>query len=322
MLRFRSRVRVFSILVMFSMLAAPSLAEPQSSAQPSAEELFRDGRETMKRGDFALACSTFKASYAISPAKSTLLNLAICSEKLGRVADAQRYFLQLLARPDLDEARRAIASEQAHDLEKRVPHLVIRLRPSDRQRTLITLDGSALGGDAEQPIAVNPGAHTVGFEAKKRDIRRVSIKVAEGELRVVDSPAPPLNTGRPKATQKARGRAERSRGSKTSAYWIGGLGLLGLATSAVMGVLVLEKKSVVDAHCTNGECDDDGLQAARAGQTLSDVGTAAFGAGVALTGCAAFLFLRPDEASSQNTGSDVHRVRMEPAFRLSLRGAF
>lgn len=65
-----------------------------------------------------------------------------------------------------------------------------------------------------------------------------------------------------------------------------GVGVVGLATSAMAGVVVLESKSTAASHCDAFDtCDASGLAAAQRGKTASVVGTVAFAAGAAaLTG--------------------------------------
>jgi hypothetical protein len=97
-------------------------AQTESS---EAETLFREGREAVKRGDYAVACPKFEESQRLEPANGTLLNLALCEEGWGRAAEASVHFEEVLRAPDLDDQRRAIAMEHAAALarnaEKPVP---------------------------------------------------------------------------------------------------------------------------------------------------------------------------------------------------------
>src|SRR5947207_15862051 len=70
-------------------------AEPDSSA-PSAEALFREGRDAVKMGEYEIACPKFEESQRLDPANGTLLNLALCEEGWGHLADARRHFRQVL----------------------------------------------------------------------------------------------------------------------------------------------------------------------------------------------------------------------------------
>jgi len=59
--------------------------------ESEAERLFREGRDAMKAGDPATACARFAASQSLDPAPGTLLNLALCEEKLGQLSLALRH---------------------------------------------------------------------------------------------------------------------------------------------------------------------------------------------------------------------------------------
>src|SRR5262245_31572922 len=56
--------------------------------QTIAEGLFREGRQAMRKGDYAAACPSLAESQRLDPSPGTLLNLAICEEQLGHLATA------------------------------------------------------------------------------------------------------------------------------------------------------------------------------------------------------------------------------------------
>jgi hypothetical protein len=76
-----------SILVRV-MLGLSFVTRAASADSAAAEALFREGRDAAKHGDLETACADFAESQRLDPAPGTLLNLAECEEKLGRVASA------------------------------------------------------------------------------------------------------------------------------------------------------------------------------------------------------------------------------------------
>ena len=54
----------------------------------AAEVLFQEGRDAVQRGNWPLACSKFRESERLDPGVGTLMNLADCEEKIGRLASA------------------------------------------------------------------------------------------------------------------------------------------------------------------------------------------------------------------------------------------
>lgn len=109
----RKRMSWASAVLGFAVFAQSNVAIAQAESSSTAETLFREGREAVKRGDYAVACPKFEESQRLDPANGTLLNLALCEEGWGHADDARKHLREVLAAPDLDEQRRAIATEHA-----------------------------------------------------------------------------------------------------------------------------------------------------------------------------------------------------------------
>src|SRR4051794_38040553 len=90
---FRAALLSLTVFVAGS-AASTASAEPRDAA--AAEVLFHDAREAMKANQYALACSKFEESQRLDPAPGTLLNLAECEEKRGRLATAWQYLKHAL----------------------------------------------------------------------------------------------------------------------------------------------------------------------------------------------------------------------------------
>src|SRR5688500_1084042 len=84
--------RVVWIALLMTALHVEGAAAQSASAE--AEQLFRDGKRLMKEGKYDEACVAFEASQKADPATSTLLNIADCYEKAGRIASAWGAFLE------------------------------------------------------------------------------------------------------------------------------------------------------------------------------------------------------------------------------------
>lgn len=248
--RHHCAIRLAAIVAALAASArCPAETEPPAVV---AERLFREGREAVKRGDYAVACPKFAESQRLDPANGTLLNLALCEEGWGHAADARGHLREVLAVPDLDDKRRQIAVAHANALEAPAPS-------SDRTPEPRAPD--------RPPVA--PAAATSAEHTEPRD----------GS----DSP-------------------------RVAAYFLGGVGLLSLTTCVVTGILVIERADTVEAHCPNKLCDAEGLAAASSGRTLSAVSTAAFGAGMVLTGLSTYFLLQPG-ASNRSSAVVVRGTR-------------
>src|SRR5579871_427215 len=114
---------------------------------PLADALYQRGKDLMAAGRYAEACESFAESNRLDPATGgTLLNLAVCHEKLGRVATATAEFEQARAlarhfkRPD----REQFAVQHMETLRSLVSTLTITVRDPTPGGS-IALDGVVLG---------------------------------------------------------------------------------------------------------------------------------------------------------------------------------
>jgi leucyl-tRNA synthetase len=136
-----------------------ALADPVDDPRiQRADALFAEGKALFD-SNILQACDKFKESLHENPAAiGTLLNVALCDEKLGRVASAVKRFSEARARAreqGLTEHIRA-AEEHIRALEPSVPHLAITL--SERlPETRVVIDDAIIAPDALASVAVDPG---------------------------------------------------------------------------------------------------------------------------------------------------------------------
>jgi hypothetical protein len=298
---------------------AVSLASSSLSAQPrdpaGADALFREGRVALKSGDYVLACDKFAASEHLDPGAGTLLNLATCEERLGHLASAWAHLqeaIDLLAPANddrLDLARKSYA-----DLNKRLPHLVIRLSADAPVGTHVERDGIDVGESLRgfaQPV--DPGNHLIAVQAPGHVDTSSTVHLDEGETREVTvSPGPglpetqsvgatplplsPTPSGKGAQALPAPPDKAPSR-SLVLPVVFGGIGIAGLVTGAVTGIVMLNVAGLRHQACPDKLCaNPDSLarsdRLASEGNTLSAVTPVAFGIGVTALGAATFFALR------------------------------
>src|ERR1700722_8770166 len=165
-----------------STVAASSLAT-SAEAQPrdngaAATALFLQGREAIDRGDYVTARAKLEESLALDPsAAGTLINLALCDEKTGRLAHAWqdlRHALDLLAPGD--SRRMAYVRDRLKAIEPLVPQLTLRLSPGAPAETRVVRAGVELGaGGLGSPLPAEPGQTEVvvtapGYESRRYDV--------------------------------------------------------------------------------------------------------------------------------------------------------
>ena len=147
---------------------APIAAHGQAS--PQAEALFRDGKQLMKEGKLAEACSAFEGSERAEHNVATVLSLADCREKNHQYASAWALFLQADSQTRSDPAKAALnttAKRRAHGLESRLSYLTINVPDESRIPDLVvTRDGAPVDpAEWNRSIPADGGSHVIAGKA-------------------------------------------------------------------------------------------------------------------------------------------------------------
>ena len=168
-------------------LAAPP---PPGSAVEKAQQLFAEAK-ALEPINLREACNKFAESLQYNPAAiGTLLNVALCDEKLGRVASAVAKFTEARDRSreqDLPVHLRA-AEDHLAALAPQVPHLAIRLT-QQLPETKILVDDRVVAPDALGDIPIDPGEHVVVVSAPDRLPHRTTLAIAPAERKAIVIPA-------------------------------------------------------------------------------------------------------------------------------------
>ena len=241
--------------------------------------LFFTGKGMMGEGRFAQACPKFAESYRLDPAAGTLLNLAVCHEKEGKIASSWGEFRQALAeakranRPDRVE----LANEAIQRIEPDLPYVAIvvpkevRVEGFEIRRNGVPLQAGAW----ETELPIDPGTNEITASAPlyKPETKHVtidkkqhmSVTVDPLELAPVERPPLPFWT------------SQRKLGA---GLFIGGVVAAGVGS--VFGVLALNKKSSSDSGCPTFDgqlrCSSSGASSMSSAQT--DAWVADFGIGI------------------------------------------
>jgi hypothetical protein len=305
-------LRLVVPLAIFCSIFGSRAANAQSEGAAAAQVLFDQGREAMLRRDYDTACQRFRESEQIDPAPGTKLNLADCEEKRGRIASAWELFRAVIRElPESDE-RHGIAVSRAAALEKRLPTLVLRLAPGTPSTTRVRVGTSEIGsGSFGVPLPLDPGKHTLVIEAPGHQSRTVEVVLVGGSAQTVD-----VVPGTATASSRQPGPAaiqlparERSGGTKTLGYVLGGIGLVGIAVGTVAGVIVLSKWNTNDEGCDDAAqtCSKRAGEARQSGEAIAPISTAGFVVGALGLGAGAYFILTSD-ANSET----AIRVRAAP----------
>lgn len=174
-------------LVALALHTTGAAAESAEDAVAAAA-LFKAGRELLATGEIAKACSRFEASMKLHATASTMLNIARCQERDGRIGTAWLDYQRglVLNRETQGVERQATLEKVAHDaiaaLEPRLPRLRIAIaNPPPELR--ITHDGQELPlTTLGEPLPDDPGDHQIVATAPGFRDAKVTVKLEEGKV--------------------------------------------------------------------------------------------------------------------------------------------
>ncbi|WP_437673561.1 PEGA domain-containing protein [Sorangium sp. So ce131] len=232
----------FTCAAALGLVGSAAHAQQPAGAQPArdpvaAEALFKAARVLVEKGDDAAGCPKFEASLALNPSASTMLNIARCHERAGKLATAwQDYHRALtLNRETAGEQRRRGLEELAQKgiaaLEPRLPKLrvVVSGAPAglEVQRDGAMLPAAALG----EPLPADPGAHEIRASAPGHQAETRSVALAEGETVTVELTLRPVAAGSP---DKAEAKVQGATGGGVPTWaWISGAAGIALSGASI-----------------------------------------------------------------------------------------
>lgn len=303
----------------------------------SAEELFVHGRAAMDRGDLPRACELLEASLKQEDTLGTLLNVAICHEKLGRLATAWGEFRAVEQRALRSippaTARATFAHEHAEALRPRLAKLRVMVDPRvDTRQIEVRVDG----------VVQSPELWELGFpaDAGERRVRasapgkiavelKVNVVVGPTEAAVTIPPledAPVVSDSPMEDGARALELLAGARARRTAGFVTGGVGLAFVAAGATFGALALAARSEANGcgdPCYSTVRDSDqrevrnpALRDASAaydrGTVFANLSTGAFALGAVGVGVGLYLVL---------TSAPRRASAGAPALRLHTSGA-
>jgi hypothetical protein len=301
----------------------------QADDRASAQALFDAGKLLVADGKHAEACPKFEASFTLDKTLGTLLNMADCHEKVGKLATAWAEFGEAAERAARSgDDRATFARDREGALTPRLPKLVIEI---DNPRPALTVFRDeariepAMYGVA---LPVDPGKHVISVRRGEEVIHRAEIDSAEAQsgtvkldLAAIERAAPP--PPKPKDTTVYVRPGPVSTTQKTVGIVVGGVGLLAVVGAAALEIIALGS-TPNDDQCVNDLCTPAGKKAADDAKTVADIGQwVGIGGLVAVAVGATLLITAP--SSSPSTSGTVGapgvaraRPRKPPARALTV----
>lgn len=319
-------------------------AQPPTGRDPAtADKLFRQGQERLAAGDYAVACLKLADSYSLDPTLGTLLNLAFCHEKQGRLYTSfveYRAAEKQALRSEQHE-RAAFAKKSAEEIETKLPRARVELSGgASAKRIWIGTEPTSGGGptpasemeggaiDPNKPdFAVAPGPQTIVVETTNGEklTKEVSIPDIAGRVTVLKFTPKPMAATRP--LPAAGNTAETPKppppvedhgsGQRLLGGVVGGVGVLGLAAGSYFGIATFSKKDDAASHCDATGCDAQGLSDGDTAHTYATISTILIPISAIAIGVGAYLFFTAGSGSkgAHQTGSGARLVH------LTARGA-
>jgi len=174
--------------VKLALLFVIAMAAPTFAQKPDASAAFDLAKKLMAQGRIGEACEEFEASMRFEAANGTLYNMALCHEKLGKLATAWTEMKELAAN-DSNAARAKDAAKHAAALMPRLTrmHIVAPKTPN----TAIERDGKDVTSFVGTDEPVDPGSYKFVARAPGYQPQTMTVEV-RGEGKTVDVTIPEL----------------------------------------------------------------------------------------------------------------------------------
>lgn len=308
-------------LVLLCLLLLVTEANAEAYDGAGAEVLFREGKQLMDQKDYAAACPKLAESYRLDPATGSLLALALCYERSGKLASAWVAYTDAAARAKREgQADRERGAEaRARELEPKLAKLIVKVETPDIPGLEVIRDGVHLGPAAlGTAIPVDAGEHVVEAQAPGREpFREVVEATGAEELTVIvpelalvsthvegAEPAPVASTTLELDPADESDTSDSKGGSTLSTAGIAAMavGAVGLVIGTYYGLRALSLKK--DADCPTS-CEGDAYDKQQQAYDAGNVSTIAFVAGgvLAATGATLYVIGSPDDTAASSTPS-------------------
>lgn len=271
------------------------VARTASAQTADPDALFAEAMNLIAEEKFDEAIPKLEETQRLDPGIGTQFNLAICYAKTGRLALAWKNFVQVesLARAAGKNERAEAARNKLEDLRPRMANAAVRL--TEGGASTVTVDGEVVASSDLGFIPLDVGTHELEVSAPGREpFRKSVVTSAEGERQEIVVPA---LTPIPVKTEIRTVTEETTNTRRTLAYIFGGIGVAGVVTATVTGILILDDKSIAEERCkpdcvtASGALDRTGADAVQRGRTLLPINVVAWVVAGAGLGAGTFFFL-------------------------------
>ncbi len=273
-------------------LASPAWADDTAAA----DALFASAKELADAGDFEKACPKFEASLEASRTLGTLLNLADCLEKQGRLASAfARWEEAIKLATEKNDERVKFAGERKTALEPRVPSVVLEVKQGAEPLKVSLGKKEVEALSYGLPIKVDPGKVQVVVARDDLVLETVELELSEGEAKRHALDLDKIAKAHP--STKAKEMVPADPAQRYAGIVILSVGVAGLATFGILESVALARRAEADdGRCVeqaSGDvvCSPEGYELASSAGDLAEAGQWVGVAGLATAALGLTLFL-------------------------------
>jgi hypothetical protein len=324
------------------------IASAQQSSVGDADALFMAGKAKLAEKDYAQACPLLAQSFQAEPATGTLLALAICHERAGKLASAFAAYNDVVVRSEQEERpdRAKAAADKVAVLEPQLSHLRIELGAAAATDGLaVRVDGELVAANRlDRALPMDGGEHRVELSAPGMQSWSSTITLADshddktlaakalapvGKSRAASTaaaPARPMIEASPapvpvaaeaapqttRASLVARSRpladAGGLSGVQTAGLLVLGTGLVGLVTASVFTLSAVRYDDASAAGCNADVCTAAARAQRLEARRAGDIATVSFALGSVATATGLLMCLLGGRTSSVAAAAE-QRVR-------------
>ncbi len=173
----------------------PTVAGAQvgDAERAAARDLFKQGDELQRAGNFTDALDRFQRAQQVIQAPTNVLRIAECQAALGKLVESAESYRAVIRWPLAAGAPPAFQSaiDQARgelsQVDPRVPRLLVKVTPPGVANESLVIDGTAVSGAlVGEPIPLDPGDHKVTVNAPGYASPEQTVTLRERETKTLN----------------------------------------------------------------------------------------------------------------------------------------
>ena len=317
-------------------IAASAHAQDNFQAVSAAKTLFEQGQKQMEDKNYEAACQSFKASNEAVARVGTLLNLADCYEKAGKLASAWGAYFDAISlgrrqqKPEYEE----FAQKNRERLEPLLSKMTIVVPPDVKVDGMkVTRDGQTVEPVAlGVAIAVDPGKHVIEASAPRKLPFHTEVTVDDAHKNVevkveklTDAPMAWARTTQPQIVEKVVEVPSSMTPLRIGGLVLGSLGVASVIVGSVLGLVANDKYQTALKNDCGGDpnaCTPVGVTNGANAHDLANVATGLFVGGLVAVAGGVTLFIVGAPSRPSSTQSALRVLPLPGGAAASFGGTF